>query len=190
MRGLEPRKWHTRASTCDSPNKNPHQHNTTQQRWVTPIHRCSRISCRGVTVRSPLIESHFHSLSHRNHTGQSERNNPLTFPFPHSRPRRSRQTTKAFHEIGQSVPPSPSPFLHKSTQIDHPIGRIRYNRARRIPTAPPSFLQPAGHAHDRHLRRRRRRRRRFPGVRVRPERFQQQGQQGGEAAVRIQGVRY
>ena len=91
--------------------------NTTQQRWVMQTHRCSRISCRGVTVRSPLLDTLLHSLSHKNLTPveTNERNNPLTIRFPHSRPRRSRQTTKAFHEIGQSAPPSPPPKTNNPT---------------------------------------------------------------------------
>lgn len=122
MRGLEPRKWHIHEQAHATLLTTPlHQHNTIQQRWVTPIRRCSRISCRGVTVRSPLVESHLHSLSHRNHTGQSERNTPLTLPFPHSRPRRSRQTTKAFHEVGQSAPPSLPPTPTNPKLINQPL---------------------------------------------------------------------
>ena len=43
---------------------------------------------------------------------------------------------------------------------------------------------------DSNLRRRRRRRRGFPRIRLGAERLLQQGQQGAEAAVRVQGVRH
>jgi hypothetical protein len=56
---------------------------------------------------------------------RSQRNSPLTKAFSHSRPRRSRQATKAFHETGQSAP------LHL------PLTRKQYTPSHTILTTPP-----------------------------------------------------
>ena len=127
----------------------------TPQRWVTPTHKCWRTLFRGATVSAEPIPQ-----STKRDVEPTTTNEP---PADNARYTVDREEVdrlrKRFMKLDKVRLPSssktnPIPTTQPSDfpLTNPPTGRLRHNRARRIPATPPSLLQPSGDTHDRDLR--------------------------------------